>query len=72
MVSADAGGEAEVVASGRILEPAEVADAVLDAIRANRFLVLPHPEVHEFEQMKVADRDRWLAGMRRLLARISR
>ena len=72
MVSTDAGGEAEVVASGRILEPAEVADAVLDAIQANRFLVLPHPEVHEFEQMKVADRDRWLAGMRRLLARISR
>ena len=72
MVSADAGGEAEVVASGRILEPAEVADAVLDAIQANRFLVLPHPEVHEFEQMKVADRDRWLAGMRRLLARIGR
>ena len=52
MVSADAGGEAEVAASGRILEPAEVADAVLDAIQANRFLVLPHPEVHEYEKMQ--------------------
>jgi NAD(P)-dependent dehydrogenase (short-subunit alcohol dehydrogenase family) len=72
MVSADAGGEAEVAASGHILEPPEVADAVIEAIQADRFLVLPHPEVHEFEQMKVADRDRWLAGMRRLLARISR
>jgi NAD(P)-dependent dehydrogenase (short-subunit alcohol dehydrogenase family) len=70
MVSSDAGGEAEVAASGRILEPAEVADAVVDAIQANRFLVLPHPEVHGFEEMKVADRDRWLAGMRRLLARL--
>ena len=37
---------------------------------ANRFLVLPHPEVHEYEKFKVEDRDRWLAGMRRLLARI--
>jgi NAD(P)-dependent dehydrogenase (short-subunit alcohol dehydrogenase family) len=71
MVSDDASGEAEVAASGRILEPAEVADAVVEAMRANRFLVLPHPEVHEFEVMKVADRDRWLAGMRRLLARLS-
>jgi NAD(P)-dependent dehydrogenase (short-subunit alcohol dehydrogenase family) len=71
MISGDARGEAEVAASGGILEPVEVADAVLEAIRANRFLVLPHPEVHGFEEMKVADRDRWLAGMRRLLARIS-
>jgi NAD(P)-dependent dehydrogenase (short-subunit alcohol dehydrogenase family) len=70
MVTADPRTEAEVTASGRILEPAEVAGAVLDAVRANRFLVLPHPEVQDFEQMKVADRDRWLAGMRRLLARI--
>jgi hypothetical protein len=69
MVSSDASGEAEVAASGRILEPAEVADAVVDAIQANRFLVLPHPEVHGFEERKVADRDRWLAGMRRLRAR---
>jgi NAD(P)-dependent dehydrogenase (short-subunit alcohol dehydrogenase family) len=71
MVSSDTSGEAEVAASGRILEPAEVADAVLDAIQANRFLILPHPEVHGFEERKVADRDRWLAGMRRLLARFS-
>jgi NAD(P)-dependent dehydrogenase (short-subunit alcohol dehydrogenase family) len=71
MVSSDARGEAEVAASGRILEPTEVADAVVEAIQANRFLVLPHPEVHGFEERKVADRDRWLVGMRRLLARFS-
>jgi NAD(P)-dependent dehydrogenase (short-subunit alcohol dehydrogenase family) len=70
MVSSDPAGESEVAASGRILEPAEVAAAVLDAVRANRFLVLPHPEVHDYEKAKVDDRDRWLAGMRRLLARV--
>jgi NAD(P)-dependent dehydrogenase (short-subunit alcohol dehydrogenase family) len=70
MVSSDPGAEAEVAASGRILDPPEVADAVVAAIRANRFLILPHPEVHGFEKFKVEDRDRWLAGMRRLLARV--
>jgi NAD(P)-dependent dehydrogenase (short-subunit alcohol dehydrogenase family) len=71
LLAGDPRSEAEVAASGRVLEPSEVADAVVDAIRANRFLVLPHPEVHQFEERKVADRDRWLAGMRRLLARIN-
>jgi len=70
MVTSDPKGEAEVAASGRILEPPEVAEAVLDAIRQNRFLVLPHPEVHQYETAKVSDRDRWLAGMRRLKARV--
>jgi NAD(P)-dependent dehydrogenase (short-subunit alcohol dehydrogenase family) len=72
MVAGNARGVAELEASGGLLEPSEVADAVFDAIRANRFLVLPHPEVQGFEEKKVADRDRWLAGMRRLLARIDR
>jgi NAD(P)-dependent dehydrogenase (short-subunit alcohol dehydrogenase family) len=71
MVSSDPRGEAEVAASGTILEPAQVADDVIDAIRSGRFLVLPHPEVHDFETAKVADRDRWLRGMRRLLARVA-
>ncbi|HLX81393.1 MAG TPA: SDR family oxidoreductase [Burkholderiales bacterium] len=44
----------------------EVAGKVMEAIEAERFLVLPHPEVAEYEQRKTADRDRWLAGMRRL------
>jgi NAD(P)-dependent dehydrogenase (short-subunit alcohol dehydrogenase family) len=71
MVSSDERGEAEVAASGRILEPDDVAGAVVDAVRENRFLVLPHPEVHDYEKAKVDDRDRWLAGMRRLLARVA-
>ena len=71
MVTSDPRGESEVASSGRIIEPSEVADAVVAAVRANQFLVLPHPEVHGYEQFKVEDRDRWLAGMRRLLARIA-
>jgi len=48
----------------------QVADDVIAAMRAERFLVLPHPEVHEYMQRKAADVDRWLAGMRRLRASI--
>jgi len=46
------------------------AQCVAEAIEENRFLVLPHPEVAEYERRKAADRERWLAGMRRMLARI--
>ena len=37
----------------------------LQAIRDERFLVLPHPEVATYMERKATDRDRWLAGMRR-------
>jgi len=47
----------------------QVADDVIAAMRAERFLVLPHPEVHDFMQRKAADVDRWLGGMRRLRAK---
>ena len=49
-----------------ILPPEQVADAVVEGLRDERFLILPHPEVATFEQRRAADRDRWLAGMRRL------
>lgn len=63
--------QSELQASGAIIEPEVVAEEVVAAIRADRFLVLPHPEVHRYEEAKVADRDRWLAGMRRLLNRVA-
>jgi NAD(P)-dependent dehydrogenase (short-subunit alcohol dehydrogenase family) len=50
----------------------DVAGQVMEAIEAERFLVLPHPEVADYEQRKAADRDRWLAGMRRLRETIAK
>ncbi|HEV2814711.1 MAG TPA: SDR family NAD(P)-dependent oxidoreductase [Solirubrobacteraceae bacterium] len=61
---------AVVGAAGAILEPEQVADDVVDALREERFLILPHPEVLTFFQRKGSDYDRWLAGMRRLQAAI--
>jgi NAD(P)-dependent dehydrogenase (short-subunit alcohol dehydrogenase family) len=55
-----------VRASGTVLEPQDVAEVTVEAIAAERFLVLPHPEVHEYALRKANDIERWLAGMRRL------
>lgn len=52
-----------------IIEPDELATVVVEAIREERFHVLPHPEVGEYLQRKADDTDRWLRGMRRLRAR---
>jgi NAD(P)-dependent dehydrogenase (short-subunit alcohol dehydrogenase family) len=49
------------------VEPEKVADDVVKGIEAERFLILPHPEVAEYVRRKAADPDRWLRGMRRLL-----
>jgi NAD(P)-dependent dehydrogenase (short-subunit alcohol dehydrogenase family) len=48
------------------LEPEQVADDVVKGIEAERFLILPHPEVAEYVRRKANDPDRWLRGMRRL------
>jgi NAD(P)-dependent dehydrogenase (short-subunit alcohol dehydrogenase family) len=50
--------------------PEAVAAAVVLAMREERFLVLPHPEVLTFVQRKAADYDRWLRGMRRLREKV--
>jgi hypothetical protein len=54
-----------------ILSPERVAEVTVEGLRDERFLILPHPEVATFEQRRAADRDRWLAGMRRLSAALA-
>jgi NAD(P)-dependent dehydrogenase (short-subunit alcohol dehydrogenase family) len=54
-----------------MLEPEQVADDVLAAIREERFLVLPHPEVATYELRRAGDRERWLRGMRRVQAAVA-
>jgi NAD(P)-dependent dehydrogenase (short-subunit alcohol dehydrogenase family) len=52
------------------LEPDQVAEIVLQGVRDEKFLILPHPEVAEYFARKATDYDRWLKGMRRLRANI--
>ena len=48
----------------RIVEPEEVADAVVASLEAEEFLILPHPEVREYVLAKANDHDRWIGAMR--------
>jgi hypothetical protein len=44
---------------------------VVQAIRAERFLVLPHPQVAQYMQRKTADYERWIGGMRKFRRRFT-
>ncbi len=52
------------------LEPEAVAEAAVQGIRDERFLILPHPEVATYFGRKATDYDRWIRGMRRLDAKV--
>ena len=59
----------DVVKAQGVIEPEEVAEAVVEGVRSEAFLILPHPEVATYEQRRAGDRDRWLSAMRDLQAR---
>lgn len=61
-----AGHEDAVASIDGMLEPEPVAEACVQAIKAETFLVLPHPQVLEYMRRKTADYDRWIRGMQRL------
>lgn len=50
--------------------PAQVADHVVEGLRQERFLILPHPEVAGYLQNKTLDNERWLEGMRGLARKL--
>lgn len=54
-----------------ILSAEQVAQAVIEGLRRETFLILPHPEVQGYMQRKTQDCDRWIAGMTRLQRRIN-
>ncbi len=63
-------GERDNFLTPGAIEPSEVADAAIEGLADERFLILPHPEVAEYMRRRVSDYDRWLRGMRRLQARV--
>jgi NAD(P)-dependent dehydrogenase (short-subunit alcohol dehydrogenase family) len=58
---------AAALLADEVLEPADVAEAVVAGIREERFLILPHEIVHKYVALKGADNERWLTGMRRIV-----
>ncbi|MER6525039.1 SDR family oxidoreductase [Streptomyces sp. NPDC001508] len=63
---AAAGSAGDLVLEPTAIEPEDVADALLQGIAEDRFLILPHPEVAEYYRTRAADPDRWLSGMNHL------
>jgi NAD(P)-dependent dehydrogenase (short-subunit alcohol dehydrogenase family) len=58
---------ASALTAGGLIEPEDVADAVMAGIREERLLILPHENVAGFLALKGSDPERWLKGMRRLV-----
>jgi NAD(P)-dependent dehydrogenase (short-subunit alcohol dehydrogenase family) len=69
MLTEAQGGAGRFLLEGA-LEPEQVAEAVVEGLAAERFLILPHPEVGEYFRRKADDYDRWLRGMRRMQAKL--
>lgn len=61
---------ADIIGHDGALQPSDVADALVKAIAAEEFLVLPHPEVRDYYAARASDPDRWLRGMQRLQAQV--
>lgn len=60
------GHEDHVAAINGMMEPGPVAEACVETIRAETFLVLPHKEVEQYMRNKTDNYDRWIGGMRKL------
>jgi NAD(P)-dependent dehydrogenase (short-subunit alcohol dehydrogenase family) len=67
-----AGPLKELLTRDAALSPEQVAEAWVASLAEGRFLVLPHPEVAGYYAARAADPDAWLAGMRRLQAKVDR
>jgi NAD(P)-dependent dehydrogenase (short-subunit alcohol dehydrogenase family) len=59
--------EVAVELRDEVLEPTDVAEAVVGGLREERFLILPQPQVAKYWSYKSGDNERWLRGMRRVL-----
>jgi NAD(P)-dependent dehydrogenase (short-subunit alcohol dehydrogenase family) len=63
-------GTPGAAAGDGVLQPEELAETVIQCMREERFLVLPHPEVQTYRERKAADTDRWIVGMQRFQSRL--
>jgi NAD(P)-dependent dehydrogenase (short-subunit alcohol dehydrogenase family) len=61
-----AGPAGELVLAPNAIEPEDVAEAVLQGIADERFLILPHPEAAGYYVARATDPDRWIGGMNRV------
>ena len=66
----NAGPLQELLSHDAALEPEQVAEVVWQGLQDDRFLILPHPEVQGYYELRAARTDTWLAGMNKLQRRL--
>jgi NAD(P)-dependent dehydrogenase (short-subunit alcohol dehydrogenase family) len=64
------GREGRPAAADGMLTPEDVAEAVVQGMDKEQFLIFPHEIVFEYMRRKADDRDRWLRGMSRVRAQL--
>jgi NAD(P)-dependent dehydrogenase (short-subunit alcohol dehydrogenase family) len=73
MLRAGTGGDAAkasaAIGGGGVIAPERAADRILDGLAEDRFLILTHPEMHQFVVGKAQDPQRWIHGMIKLWSR---
>ena len=62
----DATSKFAATVAGPLVDPEDVAEMVVDAIREERFLILTDPIAQTWMSRKTEDLERWLRGMRRV------
>ncbi len=60
------GLEEHVASIDGIIEPSEVAEACVQGLQKESFLILPHPVVSKYLRSKTDNYERWIGGMRKL------
>jgi NAD(P)-dependent dehydrogenase (short-subunit alcohol dehydrogenase family) len=62
----DTGAGGQLMMGADAISPEQLADVVMEGLEDDRFLILPHPQVHDFFVGRATDPDRWLNGTNRL------
>jgi NAD(P)-dependent dehydrogenase (short-subunit alcohol dehydrogenase family) len=65
----DAAKASAVIGGGDVLAPEQAAERILAGLEQDLFLILTHPQMHEFVVGKAQDPERWIRGMTKLWAR---
>ena len=60
------GFEEHVASIDGVIKPEDVAEACVQGIRDEKFLILPHPKVSTYIKNKAENYERWIGGMRKL------
>jgi NAD(P)-dependent dehydrogenase (short-subunit alcohol dehydrogenase family) len=65
----DAAKASAVIGGGEVLPPEQAVERILDDLDQDLFLILTHPEMHDFVVGKAQDPQRWIRGMTKLWSR---